>query len=147
VKAKLSRTSLTTTHPISNRASSFDRPSSEFVSQLDARIANVLAQSGSIVPDWILKLPKPSKLKRRQMGKTKRDDIVTFAGRVGRAEAIRKRYVLRELIGHAIYLTYLRTFRDMVAGSKRRAENPFRSGKSGEVREEVDSDASTYKSS
>uniref|UniRef100_D8PL49 RNA helicase n=1 Tax=Schizophyllum commune (strain H4-8 / FGSC 9210) TaxID=578458 RepID=D8PL49_SCHCM len=34
-------------------------------------IANVLLQSGSTVPDWILKLPKPSKMKRKQMGKVK----------------------------------------------------------------------------
>ncbi|KAI4519862.1 P-loop containing nucleoside triphosphate hydrolase protein [Schizophyllum commune Tattone D] len=41
-------------------------------------IANVLLQSGSTVPDWILKLPKPSKMKRKQMGKVK------LRGKLGR---------------------------------------------------------------
>jgi hypothetical protein len=45
------------------------------------------------VPDWILKLPKPSKLKRRQMGKVKRAEYVTPDARVGRADAIKKRCV------------------------------------------------------
>ncbi|KAJ7456507.1 P-loop containing nucleoside triphosphate hydrolase protein [Mycena latifolia] len=64
-------------------------------------IANVLLQSGSTVPEWILKLPKPSKLKRRQMGKVKRAEIVNPARKIGRSDAIKKR--------------------DMIAGSKRRA--------------------------
>ncbi|KAI0809269.1 P-loop containing nucleoside triphosphate hydrolase protein [Irpex lacteus] len=63
-------------------------------------IANVILQSGSTVPDWVLKLPKPSKMKRREMGKVKRADAVNSARRVGRADAIKKR--------------------DMIAGSKRR---------------------------
>ncbi|KAF5336926.1 hypothetical protein D9611_003439 [Ephemerocybe angulata] len=42
-------------------------------------IANVILQSGSTVPDWMLKLPKPSKMKRRQMGKVKRPEIVNNA--------------------------------------------------------------------
>ncbi|KAH9947966.1 P-loop containing nucleoside triphosphate hydrolase protein [Amylocystis lapponica] len=63
-------------------------------------IANVLLQSGSSVPEWILKLPKPSKMKRREMGKVKRAEAVTNAHKVGRNDAIKKR--------------------DMVAGSKRR---------------------------
>ncbi|KAJ6501555.1 P-loop containing nucleoside triphosphate hydrolase protein [Mycena vitilis] len=63
-------------------------------------IANVLLQSGSTVPEWILKLPKPSKLKRRQMGKVKRAEIVNPARKIGRSDAIK--------------------MRDMVAGSKRR---------------------------
>ncbi|KAF4623449.1 hypothetical protein D9613_002043 [Agrocybe pediades] len=63
-------------------------------------IANVILQSGFTVPDWILKLPKPSKLKRRQMGKVKRPDAVNPARYVGRRDAIKKR--------------------DMVMGSKRR---------------------------
>ncbi|KAJ6569670.1 P-loop containing nucleoside triphosphate hydrolase protein [Mycena capillaripes] len=63
-------------------------------------IANVLLQSGSTVPEWILKLPKPSKLKRRQMGKVKRAEIVNPARKIGRSDAIKKR--------------------DMIAGSKRR---------------------------
>lgn len=65
-------------------------------------IANVLLQSGSTVPEWILKLPKPSKLKRRQMGKVKRAEVVNPARKIGRNEAIKKR--------------------DMIAGSKRRKE-------------------------
>ncbi|KAK7064659.1 DEAD-box ATP-dependent RNA helicase 57 [Favolaschia claudopus] len=63
-------------------------------------IANVLLQSGSTVPEWILKLPKPSKLKRKQMGKVKRAETVNPARRIGRNDAIKKR--------------------DMIAGSKRR---------------------------
>ncbi|PPR00254.1 hypothetical protein CVT24_005002 [Panaeolus cyanescens] len=63
-------------------------------------IANVILQSGFTVPDWILKLPKPSKMKRRQMGKIKRPDVVNFARKIGRADAIKKR--------------------EMVQGSKRR---------------------------
>ncbi|RDX56322.1 P-loop containing nucleoside triphosphate hydrolase protein [Lentinus brumalis] len=63
-------------------------------------IANVLLQSGSTVPEWILKLPKPSKMKRREMGKVKRAEAVNNARRIGRSDAIKKR--------------------DMVAASKRR---------------------------
>lgn len=63
-------------------------------------IANVLLQSGSTVPDWILKLPKPSKMKRKQMGKVKRAENVNSARKIGRADAMKKR--------------------DMIAGSKRR---------------------------
>ncbi|KAF9259626.1 P-loop containing nucleoside triphosphate hydrolase protein [Marasmius fiardii PR-910] len=63
-------------------------------------IANVLLQSGSPVPDWILKLPKPSKMKRREMGKVARSEMVNPARKIGRRYALRKR--------------------DMIAGSKRR---------------------------
>ncbi|KAJ7139579.1 P-loop containing nucleoside triphosphate hydrolase protein [Mycena epipterygia] len=63
-------------------------------------IANVLLQSGSTVPEWILKLPKPSKLKRRQMGKVQRPEIINPARKIGRSDAIK--------------------MRDMIAGSKRR---------------------------
>ncbi|KAK0481586.1 P-loop containing nucleoside triphosphate hydrolase protein [Armillaria novae-zelandiae] len=63
-------------------------------------IANVLLQSGSPVPEWITKLPKPSKLKRRQMGKVARAETVNTARRIGRQAAIKRR--------------------DMIAGSKRR---------------------------
>lgn len=56
-------------------------------------IANVILQSGSTVPEWILKLPKPSKLKRREMGKVKRADFVNSARRVGRADSIKKKCV------------------------------------------------------
>ncbi|KAG7090794.1 hypothetical protein E1B28_009878 [Marasmius oreades] len=63
-------------------------------------IANVLLQSGSLVPDWILKLPKPSKMKRREMGKAARSETVNPARKVGRRDALKKR--------------------EMIAGSKRR---------------------------
>ncbi|OSD05778.1 P-loop containing nucleoside triphosphate hydrolase protein [Trametes coccinea BRFM310] len=65
-------------------------------------IANVILQSGSTVPEWILKLPKPSKMKRKQMGKVKRAEAVNNARRIGRMDAIKKR--------------------EMIAGSKRRKE-------------------------
>lgn len=65
-------------------------------------LANVFLQSGSPVPEWILKLPKPSQLKRRQMGKVKRGDEVNEASRIGKRDAIKKR--------------------DMVLASKRRKE-------------------------
>ncbi|KIJ38491.1 hypothetical protein M422DRAFT_231241 [Sphaerobolus stellatus SS14] len=65
-------------------------------------IANVLLQSGSPVPDWILKLPKPSAIRKRQMGKVKRGDDVDPSASIGRKDAIKKR--------------------DMVLGSKRRKE-------------------------
>ncbi|KAF5312427.1 hypothetical protein D9619_003068 [Psilocybe cf. subviscida] len=64
-------------------------------------IANVILQSGFTVPEWIAKLPKPSKMKRRQMGKTKRPDIVNPSRHVGRRDSVKRR--------------------DMVMGSKRRA--------------------------
>jgi ATP-dependent RNA helicase DDX52/ROK1 len=54
-------------------------------------IANVLLQSGSPVPDWILKLPKPSKMKRKQMGKVKRPDTVNTARNLGKRVALKKR--------------------------------------------------------
>jgi len=69
-------------------------------------IANVLLQSGSPVPEWILKLPKPSKLKRKAMGKVKRAEAVNPARRIGRNDAIKKR--------------------DMIAGSRRRKEKARR---------------------
>jgi len=69
-------------------------------------VANVLLQSGSPVPEWILKLPKPSKLKRKEMGKVKRAEAVNPARRIGRNDAIRKR--------------------DMIAGSRRRKERAQR---------------------
>ncbi|KAI0344066.1 P-loop containing nucleoside triphosphate hydrolase protein [Trametopsis cervina] len=81
-------------------------------------IANVILQSGSTVPEWMLKLPKPSKLKRREMGKIKRADTVNSARRIGRADAIKKR--------------------DMIAGSKRRKE-----ATQGPVRNRSDDDSGT----
>ncbi|KZV95617.1 P-loop containing nucleoside triphosphate hydrolase protein [Exidia glandulosa HHB12029] len=63
-------------------------------------IANVLLQSGSPVPEWIMKLPKPSKMKRRMMGKVKRGDDVSPAARITKGDTKKRR--------------------DMIAGSKRR---------------------------
>ncbi|KAF9072712.1 P-loop containing nucleoside triphosphate hydrolase protein [Rhodocollybia butyracea] len=63
-------------------------------------IANVIMQSGQSVPEWITKLPKPSKMKRKQMGKTKRAEMVNAARKIGRSDALKKR--------------------EMIAGSKRR---------------------------
>ncbi|KAF9787014.1 P-loop containing nucleoside triphosphate hydrolase protein [Thelephora terrestris] len=54
-------------------------------------IANVLLQSGSPVPEWVTKLPKPSKMKRRQMGRVKRPDAVNKARSIGRNQALKKR--------------------------------------------------------
>lgn len=51
----------------------------------------MLLQSGSTVPEWILKLPKPSKMKRREMGKIKRAEVVNNARRIGRSDAMKKR--------------------------------------------------------
>ena len=57
-------------------------------------IANVILQSGSTVPEWISKLPKPSKMKRRAMGKVRRGDGVTKDEIIGKREALKKRYVI-----------------------------------------------------
>lgn len=54
-------------------------------------IANVVLQSGQTVPDWITKLPKPSKMKRKTMGKVKRPETVNNARKVGRQDVIKKR--------------------------------------------------------
>lgn len=70
-------------------------------------IANVIMQSGSTVPEWILKLPKPSKMKRKKMGKVSRDDTVTKDGRIGRNQARRQK--------------------DMVQGSRRRMQRSIKS--------------------
>lgn len=88
------------------------------------RIANVLLQSGSPVPEWIMKLPKPSKMKRRQMGKVKRADIVNKARNIGRSSAIKKRYVHDQV--DPVRVISLSFIRDMIAGSKRRKANDKR---------------------
>lgn len=82
------------------------------------RIANVILQSGFTVPEWIAKLPKPSKMKRRQMGKTKRPDIVNPARHVGRRDSVKKRCVMPVF---SLKILPTEAFRDMVMGSKRRA--------------------------
>ncbi|THV05389.1 P-loop containing nucleoside triphosphate hydrolase protein [Dendrothele bispora CBS 962.96] len=80
-------------------------------------IANVLLQSGSPVPEWILKLPKPSKMKRRQMGKVKRAEMVNPARKIGKNDALKKK--------------------EMIEGSKRRKAK----GQSKREAEEEDSDS------
>ncbi|EIN13475.1 P-loop containing nucleoside triphosphate hydrolase protein [Punctularia strigosozonata HHB-11173 SS5] len=66
-------------------------------------IANVLLQSGQPVPEWISSLPKPSKMKRKLMGKVKRAEEVDVKGTiVGKREAKKKR--------------------EMIEGSRRRKE-------------------------
>ncbi|KAK2461709.1 hypothetical protein APHAL10511_006172 [Amanita phalloides] len=65
-------------------------------------IATVLSQSGSSVPEWILKLPKPSRMKRKSMGKVDRPEIVNVARKIGRRDALKRR--------------------DMISASKRRKE-------------------------
>ncbi|KIK04349.1 hypothetical protein K443DRAFT_676097 [Laccaria amethystina LaAM-08-1] len=77
-------------------------------------IANVILQSGFTVPDWILKLPKPSKMKRKQMGKVKRPDVVNAVRRVGRRDAIKLRDMIKGSQCRQIRQTDLKTF----------AENP-----------------------
>lgn len=82
-------------------------------------IANVILQSGSSVPEWMLKLPKPSKMKRREMGKVKRADTVNDARRIGRSDAIKKR--------------------EMVAASKRRKEKAEAVSSQSQVEAKIDS--------
>jgi hypothetical protein len=85
-------------------------------------IANVLLQSGSTVPDWMAKLPKPSKMKRKQMGKVKRPEIVNNARKIGRRDALKRRFVqcCNSLLSRDV-LTVLK-HREMIEGSKRRKE-------------------------
>ncbi|PVG02600.1 putative ROK1-ATP-dependent RNA helicase [Serendipita vermifera] len=75
-------------------------------------IANVLLQSGQTVPEWMVKLPKASRLKRKQMGKAQHR--ITSVGpkgeNVGRALALKKR--------------------DMIAASKRRKARQEEGGES-----------------
>ncbi|KAF8349825.1 P-loop containing nucleoside triphosphate hydrolase protein [Amanita rubescens] len=54
-------------------------------------IATVLSQSGSSVPDWILKLPKPSRMKKKAMGKVSRPEMVNAARKIGQRDALKKR--------------------------------------------------------
>ncbi|KAF8610072.1 P-loop containing nucleoside triphosphate hydrolase protein [Ceratobasidium sp. AG-I] len=66
-------------------------------------IANVLKASNNPVPEWMLKLPKPSKMKKRALKRKpiERKDVGVVAGRaIGKGEAIRRR--------------------DMIAASKKR---------------------------
>ncbi|KAG8717061.1 RNA-dependent ATPase rok1 [Ceratobasidium sp. 395] len=60
-------------------------------------IANVLKSSNNPVPEWMLKLPKPSKLKRRALKRkpVERKDVGVVAGRaVGKGDAIRRREMI-----------------------------------------------------
>ncbi|KAG8749508.1 RNA-dependent ATPase rok1, partial [Serendipita sp. 396] len=65
-------------------------------------IVNVLLQSGQSVPEWMLKLQKPSKKKRRLMGKAQQNQpsVGPKGENVGRSLALKKQ--------------------GMIAGSKRR---------------------------
>ena len=75
------------------------------IADMISSIANVILQSGSTVPEWMIKLPKPSKMKRREMGKIKRADTVNSARRIGRADAIKKRSVAVALMRLEFHLT------------------------------------------
>ncbi|KAG8748637.1 RNA-dependent ATPase rok1 [Ceratobasidium sp. 414] len=60
-------------------------------------VANVLKASGNPVPEWMLKLPKPSKLKKRALRRkpVERKDVGVVAGRVvGKGDAIRRREMI-----------------------------------------------------
>ncbi|CAE6344328.1 unnamed protein product [Rhizoctonia solani] len=60
-------------------------------------IANVLKASNNPVPEWMLKLPKPSKVKRRALKRkpVARKDVGVVAGRmVGKGDAIRRREMI-----------------------------------------------------
>jgi len=51
-----------------------------------------MLQAGQSVPDWITKLPKPSKMKRKTMGKMKRPESVNEVRKIDRQSAIKKWY-------------------------------------------------------
>lgn len=70
-----------------------------------------------------MKLPKPSKLKRKEMGKVKRAEAVNPARRIGRNDAIRKRW--GDIVAFVI-IGIDGCFSDMVAGSRRRKETAQR---------------------
>ena len=74
------------------------------VTDLIGRIANVILQSGFTVPEWILRLPKPSKMKRKQMGKFKRADSINPARNIGRRDAVKKRFANMITSVHQIWL-------------------------------------------
>ncbi|KDN51551.1 hypothetical protein RSAG8_00096, partial [Rhizoctonia solani AG-8 WAC10335] len=60
-------------------------------------IANVLKASKNPVPEWMLKLPKPSKMKRRALKRKPvvRKDVGVVAGRtIGKGDAIRRREMI-----------------------------------------------------
>lgn len=80
----------------------------------------MLLQSGSEVPEWISHLPKASKLRRKQMGKVKRSDLVNPARKIGRADAIKKRFVL--IPKSRTNFLSIGWCREMIVGSKRRGE-------------------------
>jgi len=59
-------------------------------------IANVVMQSGHSVPDWMAKLPKPGKKKKKDMGKAQRTkaSVGPKGENVGRAQALRKKEMI-----------------------------------------------------
>jgi ATP-dependent RNA helicase DDX52/ROK1 len=74
-------------------------------------------QSGQAVPDWIIKLPKPSKMKRKAMGKVKRPEIVNNARNIGRQDAMKKRYAFSEWVVVKVHPAAFVS--DIIATSKR----------------------------
>ena len=58
-------------------------------------------------------------MKRRAMGKVKRADVVTNAHRIGKGDAVKKRWVPVLVCSSVCFLT---RNREMIAGSKRRKE-------------------------
>ena len=52
-------------------------------------------QSGQSVPDWMAKLPKPGKKKKKDMGKGQhsKPSVGPKGENVGRAQALKKKYV------------------------------------------------------
>jgi hypothetical protein len=91
------------------------------------RIANVIMQSGQSVPDWMVKLPKPGKKKKKDMGKAQRAKAsVGLKGEnVGRAQALKKKYVITfvfPLLKAVVEPPCTLCDREMVAASKRRKD-------------------------
>jgi hypothetical protein len=84
-------------------------------------IANVLLQSGQTVPEWMIKLQKPSRLKRKQMGKAQhQDSSVGHKGEnVGRSLAVKRRWACFIEASRDVSLLRMKR-REMIAGSKRR---------------------------
>lgn len=89
-KARQSHFSLTTMLHSSNRKCWLGI--SHHLTHTFCSIANVILQAGQTVPDWITKLPKPSRMKRKAMGKIKRPEIVNQDRGIGRQNAIKKQY-------------------------------------------------------
>jgi len=72
-----------------------------------------MLQAGQSIPDWITKLPKPSKMKRKTMGKMKRPESVNEVRKIDRQSAIKS-----GMINYDMLFSLLTKSRDMIAGSK-----------------------------